>query len=141
MWSMLLPHHDQALKHGTAVIRYKPEADGRIGVALFCRAVLAQAQEIPSPILSSRGRDGTQAACHRMMLNRGVKMTGSTETQFTATGPATIGFQTQPPETNTQFEIGDFRPRKSWRGVRRCERKAIAKIFLVFNELFPEASI
>lgn len=33
-------------------------------------------------------------------------MTGSTETQFTATGPATIGFQTQPPETNTQFEIG-----------------------------------
>jgi hypothetical protein len=33
-------------------------------------------------------------------------MTGSTDTQFTATGPATIGFQTQPPETNTQFEIG-----------------------------------
>jgi hypothetical protein len=33
-------------------------------------------------------------------------MPGSTETQFTATGPATIGFQTQPPETNTQFEIG-----------------------------------
>ena len=33
-------------------------------------------------------------------------MSGSTETQFTATGPATIGFQTQPPETNTQFEIG-----------------------------------
>jgi hypothetical protein len=35
-----------------------------------------------------------------------MKMTGSTETQFTATGPAGIGFQTQPPETNTQFEIG-----------------------------------
>jgi hypothetical protein len=33
-------------------------------------------------------------------------MAGSTETQFTATGPATIGFQTQPPDTNTQFEIG-----------------------------------
>jgi hypothetical protein len=33
-------------------------------------------------------------------------MSGSTETQFTATGPATIGFQTRPPETNTQFEIG-----------------------------------
>jgi len=33
-------------------------------------------------------------------------MPGSTETQFTATGPAAIGFQTQPPETNTQFEIG-----------------------------------
>jgi hypothetical protein len=33
-------------------------------------------------------------------------MSGSTETQFTATGPAPIGFQTQPPETNTQFEIG-----------------------------------
>jgi hypothetical protein len=33
-------------------------------------------------------------------------MPGSTDTQFTATGPAGIGFQTQPPETNTQFEIG-----------------------------------
>jgi hypothetical protein len=28
------------------------------------------------------------------------------ETQFTATGPASIGFQTEPPETSTKFQIG-----------------------------------
>jgi hypothetical protein len=33
-------------------------------------------------------------------------MPGLKKTQFTATGPATVGFQTQPPETSTQFEIG-----------------------------------
>jgi hypothetical protein len=33
-------------------------------------------------------------------------MSGSTEKHFTATGPATIGFQTRPPDTNTHFDVG-----------------------------------
>jgi hypothetical protein len=33
-------------------------------------------------------------------------MSGTTASQFTATGPATTGFQTQPPDTNTQFSVG-----------------------------------
>ena len=33
-------------------------------------------------------------------------MAGSTETQFTATGPAAAGFRTLPADTATQFDIG-----------------------------------